>query len=92
MFIRVGKTESLGLWSKVLVYCFKLSYCKNALPMGQSFLQKYTMNLLKGPKEPILPILVSIYSENIFLSSPIACIACERLELLRTQIRVVVVL
>ena len=48
--------------------------------MGQSFLQKesllqYTMNLLKGPKDPILPTLVSIYSEKKifffwFFSSP----------------------
>ena len=50
---RVGKTESLGLWSKVIVYCFKLSFCQNDRPMGQSFLQKesllqYTMNLLKA--------------------------------------------
>lgn len=55
---RVGKTESLGLWSKVIVYCFKLSFCQNARPMGQSFLQKYTMNLLKGPKDPILHTLL----------------------------------
>ena len=61
---RVGKTESWGLWSKVIVYCFKLSFCQNARPMGQSFLKKYTMNLLKGPKDPILHTLVSIYSEK----------------------------
>ena len=74
---RVGKTESLGLWS--IVYCFKLPFCQNDHPMGQSFSQKesllqYTMNLLKGPKDPILHTLVSVYSEkiNIFLlfSSP----------------------
>ena len=69
---RVGKTESLGLWSKVIVYCFNLSFCKNNRPMGQSFLQKesllqYTMNLLKGPKDPILPTLVSIYSKKNIL-------------------------
>ena len=61
---RVGKTESLGLWSKDIGYCFKLSFCQNDSPMGQSFLQKesllqYTMNLLKGPKDHILPTLVS---------------------------------
>ena len=54
---RVGKTESLGLWRKVIVYCLKLSSRQNDRPMGQSFLQKesllqYTMNLLKGPKDP----------------------------------------
>ena len=68
---RVGKTESLGLWSKVIVYCFNLSFCKNNRPMGQSFLQKesllqYTMNLLKGPKDPSVHIF---WKKNI-LSSP----------------------
>ena len=64
---RVGKTESLGLWSKVIVYCFKLSSRQNDRPMGQSFLQKesllqYTMNLLKGPKDPS----VHIFWKKIF--------------------------
>ena len=29
MFIRLGKTGSLGPWSRVIVYCSKLSFCKN---------------------------------------------------------------
>ena len=63
-----GANRILPHWLAI-VYCFKLSFCQNARPMGQSFLQKYTMNLLKGPKDPILHTLVSIYSEkkNIFL-------------------------
>ena len=65
MYIRVGKTGSLGPWSKVIVYCSKLSFCQNDPPMGESFWQKesllqYTMTLLQGPKDPVLPTLIYI--------------------------------
>ena len=32
--IRVGKTGSLGPWSKFVVYCRKLSFCQNDSPIG----------------------------------------------------------
>ena len=72
---RVGKTESLGLWSKFGVYCFKLSFFQNDRPMGQSFLQKetllqYTRNLLKGPKDHILPTLLSILLHDLKTLKP----------------------
>ena len=55
VYTRVGKTGSLGPWSRVIVYCSKLSFCQNDPPMGESFWQKksllqYTMTLLQGPK------------------------------------------
>ena len=34
MFIRVGKTGSLGPWSRVIVYCSKLSFCQNDSPIA----------------------------------------------------------
>ena len=34
---RVGKTGSLEPWSRVIVYCSKLSFCQNDPPMGESF-------------------------------------------------------
>ena len=39
-YIRVGKTGSLGPWSRVIVYCSKLSFCQNDSPIGGSFWQK----------------------------------------------------
>ena len=59
----LGKTGSLGPWSRVIVHCSKLSFCQNDSPIGGSFWQKdsllqYTMTLLQGPKDPILPTLV----------------------------------
>ena len=35
MFIRLGKTGSLGPWSRVIVYCSKLSFCPNDPPMEE---------------------------------------------------------
>ena len=69
MDIRVGKTGSLEPWSRVIVYCSKLSFCQNDPPMGESFWQKesllqYTMTLLQGPKDPVLPILMDIVMYN----------------------------
>ena len=60
-----GANRILPHWLAI-VYCFKLSFCHNIRPMGQSFLQKYTMNLLKGPKDPSVHIF---WKKNI-LSSP----------------------
>ena len=63
IFIRVGKTVSLGPWSRVIEYCSKLSFCQNDPAMGESFWQKesllqYTMTPLQGPKDPVLPTLM----------------------------------
>ena len=33
MLVRVGKIGYLGPWSKVIVYCYKLSFCKNDSPI-----------------------------------------------------------
>jgi hypothetical protein len=44
LYIRVVKTRSLGPWSKVIVYCSKLSF----------------MNMLQGHKDPFLPTLLYI--------------------------------
>ena len=32
--VRVGKKGSLGPWSRVIVYCSKLSFCQNDSPIG----------------------------------------------------------
>ena len=32
--IRVGKTGSLGPWSRVIVYCMKVSFCPNDSPIA----------------------------------------------------------
>ena len=37
MFIRVGKTGSLGPWKIVIVYFSKLSFCQNDSPIGGHF-------------------------------------------------------
>ena len=63
IYIRVGKTGSLGPWRRLIVYCSKLYFCQNDPPMGESFWQKknllqYTMTLLQGPKDPVLPTLI----------------------------------
>jgi hypothetical protein len=52
MLFRIGKTVSLGPWSRAIVYCSKLSFSQNDPPMGESFWQKeslleYTMTLLQ---------------------------------------------
>ena len=65
LYIRVGKTGSLGPWSRVIVYCSKLSFFQNDPLMGESFWQKesllqYTMTLLQGPKDPVMPTLVTL--------------------------------
>ena len=65
MYVRVGKTGCLGPWSRVIVYCSKLSFCQNDPPIGESFWQKesllqYTMTLLQGPKDAVLPTLMFI--------------------------------
>jgi hypothetical protein len=65
MFIRVGKTGSLGPWSGVIVYCSKLSFCQNDSPIawGKSLLQ-YTMTLLQGSKHPVSPTLLFFCPTN----------------------------
>ena len=45
--IRVDKTGSLGPWSRVIVYCSKLSFCQNDSPIKE------------GPKDPVLPTLLT---------------------------------
>ena len=42
-YIRVGKTGSFGPWSRVIMYCSKLSFCQNDPPMGESFWQKESL-------------------------------------------------
>ena len=74
-YIRVGKTGSLGPWSRVIVYCSKLSFCQNDDPMGESFWKKesllqYTMTLLQGPKDRVLPTLTYILRNLI---PPLSC-------------------
>ena len=69
IYIRVGKRGSLGPWSRVIVYCSKLSFCQNDSPIGGSVWQKdsllqFTMTLLQGPKDPVLPTL-SITSKSV---------------------------
>ena len=39
MYNRVGKTGSLRPWSRVIVYCSKLSFHQNYSPIGGSFWQ-----------------------------------------------------
>ena len=60
----LAKQDLWGL-EAVIVYCSTLSYCQNDPPMGESFWQKesllqYAMTLLQGPKDPVLPTLLSI--------------------------------
>ena len=66
---RVGKTGPFGPWSRVMVYCCnKLSFCQNDPPiaLGDHFGKRtacyntYTMTLLKGSKDPVLPTLIYI--------------------------------
>ena len=40
MYYRVGKTGSLGLCSRVIVYCCKLYFCLNDFSIGGSFCSK----------------------------------------------------
>ena len=85
MFIRLGKTGSLGPWSRVIVYCSKLSFCKNDPPIGGSLWQKegllqYIMTLIQGPKDPVLPTLMfiiffhNLIYRQIFVRSTHSCI------------------
>ena len=46
MYIRVCKTGSLGPWSRVIMYCSKLSFCQNDSPIGGSFWQKDSLSTL----------------------------------------------
>ena len=55
VFTRVGKTGSLGPWSRVIVYCSKLSFYENYSPIALETLLQYTMTLLQGPKDPVRP-------------------------------------
>ena len=66
----MGKTGTLGPWSRVIVYCSKLSFCQNDSPIGGSVWQKdsllqFTMTLLQGPRDPVLPIL--FYITNVYI-------------------------
>ena len=45
VYSRVGKTGSLGPWSRVIVYCSELSFCQNDSPIGGSFWQKDSLLL-----------------------------------------------
>ena len=90
MNIRVGKTGSLGPWSRVILYCrsvrmlaviplihlirnkilnlvlkkYILWVLTTVIPLciAGSFLTllQYTMTLLQGPKDPVLPSLMNI--------------------------------
>ena len=65
MYIRDGKTGSLGPWSRVIVYYSKLSFCQNDPTMKESFWKKesllqYAITLLQGHKDPVLPSLMYI--------------------------------
>ena len=67
ILIRVGKTGYLGSCARVIVYYSKLFFCQNDPPMRESFWQKksllqYTMTLLEGPKDPVLPTLLMLIS------------------------------
>ena len=64
IYIRVGKTESLGPWRRVIVYCSKLSFCQNDTSMGESFWQKKSLlqyTLLRVSKDQVLPTLIYIH-------------------------------
>ena len=72
LYIRVNKSGSLGSWSRVIVYCSNLSFCQNDSPIGGLFWQKdsllqYTMTLLQGPKDHVLPTLLYIPSQFILI-------------------------
>ena len=73
IYIRVGKTGSLGPWSRVIVYCSKLSFCQNDSSIGGSFWQKdslqYTMTLLQDPKDPVLPSLIYTYHYQTLMTA-----------------------
>ena len=76
MYVRVGKTGSLGPWSRVIVYYSKLSFCQNDSPIGVSFWQKesllqYTMTQLQISKYPVLLTLMYIYLGMIKKNIPI---------------------
>ena len=53
MKIRLGKTGSLGSWSRVMVCCSKLSFKEGLL--------KQNMTLLQSPTDPFLPTLMEIW-------------------------------
>ena len=74
MYIRVGKTGSLGPWSRVIVYCSKLSFCQLMIPQWENHFGNRTacyntlsMTPLQGPKDPVLPTLM--YMEDECISS-----------------------
>ena len=50
IWIRVGKTGSLGPCSRVIVYCNKLSFCQNDPPMESAKVQWYNANNLSKIK------------------------------------------
>ena len=66
MKARVVKTGSLGPWSRVIVYCKSVGTCYQLflIPKGMTgsilTLLQYTMTLLQGPKDPVLPTLTYI--------------------------------
>ena len=62
-YIRLGKIGSLGPWRRVMVHRRKPSLCQNDPHIVGSFwhskgLLRYTMILLQGPKDPVLPNLM----------------------------------
>ena len=64
--VRVGKTGSLGPWSRVIVYCSKLSFCQNDPPMQwenhfgkkKACYNTLHMTLRQGPKYPVFSTLI----------------------------------
>ena len=71
----LGLTKQ-DLWGleAVIVYYSKLYFCQNDSPMGESFCQKnkllqYSMTLLQGPKDAVLPTIVYILEQGFFITS-----------------------
>ena len=73
MYIRVGKTGSLGPCSRVIVYCRSVRilpvihlgmYYVEAINGSILTLLQYTMTLFQGPKNPVVPTLIYIPSSK----------------------------
>ena len=72
-YIRVGKTGSMGPWSRVIVYCSKLSFCQNDSPIGGTLFGCLVFNgvvyiVFEGGKisKGILIFLPSSHMNEIF--------------------------
>ena len=64
IWIRVGKTGSLGPCSRVIVYFSKLSFCQNDPPMGSAKVQWYNANNLSKIKTKKCQIVILSYSRT----------------------------